>query len=1020
MRYRMILAILWVTILGLGVAFRTRPVLAENIDPNADSSQYAYGENVGWLNAEPSGNGGPGVEVEGFNLTGYIWAENIGWLSLSCANTSSCARVDYGVTNDGRGNLSGYAWGENVGWISFSCENTGSCSTVDYGVSIDFDTGEFRGKAWGENIGWISFRSAGPVPFGLRSSWKPDTDGDGMADWWEIQYFTNLGRDGSLDRDDDGLVDSAEFAYETDPTHRDSDGDGVTDGDEVAAGTDPNTEVTVTGVKGDLNGDGLTDLADVIIALQVLSGRIPNGIRSDYASSAADVNGDGRIGTEEGLYAIQVAGGTARLTDDPELLDILYPTPIPVLPPTSFDKIDAAYRRGEITETEAMRFRIFAGYSPERLPEQYVGDMRITRGSLQLADTWLQENFQSLNPELQSELRPYYVLPDDPDSIFSNQPQMETAERLQQTYTSLNNSSTTGWSHITVTVPGVDRDVYPIPDRSARIYYPDGDAAAREQADWIGQAFLYAYPRFTRLLDEQLNSDVYIFVYPELGVAGLGGMRTIEGVRCGLILVRKEMTEEKTKSTLAHELFHVFQRQMGLEEDTPEQRWLREATAVWSQHFIYPNYNDEHRWLSGFFRDLDKQMISIGEEREYETYPWFLYLTQAAGYDERVRQILEDAAEGNATDAAVGFDGFDSYFADFALWNWNQRPVEYYEDNPNFPGSPRGGDAYGYTCDPGGRRFLPDQQHSCAVQTGPLSMLYDPLVFDDLVQKIVFRFIEGEGDSWRRRQALVRVNNEWHVEDWTYLLERTFCRNRPQERVEIIILIFSNAHREEDLFHSYELDTHGECEPRLHGTIQISNRYDFHEEGTHLTLSGDYTVRTIKSSSEFSTQDELVQNEDGDLVLERSYASGSEDYLEKIVYSRECGTLWESKKETTRGSHLEDWTGEEWKPVSLEAIKNEDGEITHMRLRPRLMNNGFSNRVDRAILDFGCIIGRLDLWTDQEDHTSGVSTPFGDWDFTIEVDFSQIEIASGEITIPCADRPEESCSTTIRYRYACE
>ena len=27
---------------------------AENIDPNNDDSQYAYGENVGWVNFEPN------------------------------------------------------------------------------------------------------------------------------------------------------------------------------------------------------------------------------------------------------------------------------------------------------------------------------------------------------------------------------------------------------------------------------------------------------------------------------------------------------------------------------------------------------------------------------------------------------------------------------------------------------------------------------------------------------------------------------------------------------------------------------------------------------------------------------------------------------------------------------------------------------------------------------------------------------------------------------------------------------
>jgi hypothetical protein len=146
-------------------------VLAENIDPYDDDSQYAYGENIGWLNAEPLGDGGPGVTVNDAKLTGYIWAENIGWVSLSCENTGSCGTVNYGVTKDGNGHLSGYAWGENVGWMSFSCGNTDSCGTVDYGVTIDPATGEFNGHAWGENIGWITFRSTAPVPFGVTTSW---------------------------------------------------------------------------------------------------------------------------------------------------------------------------------------------------------------------------------------------------------------------------------------------------------------------------------------------------------------------------------------------------------------------------------------------------------------------------------------------------------------------------------------------------------------------------------------------------------------------------------------------------------------------------------------------------------------------------------------------------------------------------------------------------------------------------------------------------------------------------------
>jgi hypothetical protein len=132
---------------------------AENIDPDNDGSQYAWGENVGWLNLEPGGDGGAGVEVSSAGLAGYIWGENIGWINVSPALG--------GVVNDGNGTLSGYAWGENVGWINFNPSGGG--------VYIDA-CGDFNGYAWGENIGWISFRSDGAAPFYIRTSWTSPVD----------------------------------------------------------------------------------------------------------------------------------------------------------------------------------------------------------------------------------------------------------------------------------------------------------------------------------------------------------------------------------------------------------------------------------------------------------------------------------------------------------------------------------------------------------------------------------------------------------------------------------------------------------------------------------------------------------------------------------------------------------------------------------------------------------------------------------------------------------------------------
>ncbi len=145
---------------------------AGNIDPGGVDDQYAWGENIGWINLEPAL--GPGVTVTDTAVTGTAWAENAGWITMDPSFG--------GVANDGNGNLSGYAWGENVGWISFSCQDRGTCAVAQYGVVIDPCDGTFSGMAWGENIGWVNFSSSGAAPFQVVTSWRLDTDSDGTPE----------------------------------------------------------------------------------------------------------------------------------------------------------------------------------------------------------------------------------------------------------------------------------------------------------------------------------------------------------------------------------------------------------------------------------------------------------------------------------------------------------------------------------------------------------------------------------------------------------------------------------------------------------------------------------------------------------------------------------------------------------------------------------------------------------------------------------------------------------------------
>ncbi|GLQ70687.1 hypothetical protein [Vibrio penaeicida] len=81
----------------------------------------------------------------------------------------------------------------------------------------------------------------------------PDTDGDGLEDGIEVDYFNTNPL--SADTDDDGASDGAEFDNGSDPNVADSDGDGLNDGQEITLGTKPRV--------ADSDMDGLSDNAEV-------------------------------------------------------------------------------------------------------------------------------------------------------------------------------------------------------------------------------------------------------------------------------------------------------------------------------------------------------------------------------------------------------------------------------------------------------------------------------------------------------------------------------------------------------------------------------------------------------------------------------------------------------------------------------------------------------------------------------------------------------------------------------------
>ena len=100
-----------------------------------------------------------------------------------------------------------------------------------------------------------------------------DADQDGLNRDQELLYGTDPL---SADSDNDGLSDWEEtFVHGTDPLDPDSDGDGFQDGVEVQYGSNPLDPGSIPNlVFGDLNGDGLVDIADVLLARRMVLGQL--------------------------------------------------------------------------------------------------------------------------------------------------------------------------------------------------------------------------------------------------------------------------------------------------------------------------------------------------------------------------------------------------------------------------------------------------------------------------------------------------------------------------------------------------------------------------------------------------------------------------------------------------------------------------------------------------------------------------------------------------------------------------
>ena len=201
-------------LLALVSAFSLQPSAllraATTIDP---ANHYAYGANLGWMDAR--GDTANGAVIGEYICSGYIYSANVGWINLGSGSPTNgiyyqnVSANDFGVNQDGLGNLRGYAWGANIGWINF--EATGA-------PKVDLLTGNLNGYAWSANCGWISLSNA-MAYVQTDTIQKGQLASNGLPIAWLLANFGTTIVDPNADPDGDGQSNAQEYLAGTNPNN---------------------------------------------------------------------------------------------------------------------------------------------------------------------------------------------------------------------------------------------------------------------------------------------------------------------------------------------------------------------------------------------------------------------------------------------------------------------------------------------------------------------------------------------------------------------------------------------------------------------------------------------------------------------------------------------------------------------------------------------------------------------------------------------------------------------------------
>ncbi|MEO8431223.1 MAG: hypothetical protein ABI592_06900 [Acidobacteriota bacterium] len=667
---------------------------------------------------------------------------------------------------------------------------------------------------------------------------------------------------------------------------------------DFAGNTGAGTAVTLT---GDTGYFWFFSSNNVELAVKVLDARVLNDAFWVFYGALSNVQ-----------YTITVtdtSGGTVKTYTNPSgnfgsVGDTsAFPQHVPLVK-SSEQLVDEDRKAGAITEEQALVYRVYTAFGSPSLPAKYRSTAPVGI-DLPIA-TAVAKRYPTLSAGAQAAIRPYLFPPvyagswGDPAFVTSIQPHSTAAEsasvsvslpavrapeRATDVCSGPQAGPLPGWAKIhtqhfnvwyrTVIPPGYQYSLVETSSAATNVA-----AVADAVFDKITGNFQVP---LTDMNESCNGGDAALDVYMDKLGFGALAQTMVYGPGCAgrptWMWINPLAIQDATKArdVFAHEFMHMVECAYSRGTDCEDYVWLEEAAANWAIDFVYPADQYEHNAAGLYYATEFRERIEKGltyAANGYSDYVFLFFLSHKLGPAQgplAIKHIWEDAQLYNSLDsleqATSAFGGLKVLWPQFVTAGWNDAQAHVADDLTKWDsiefGEKKSFDDHPADATPVDMRGLSEKTFDDLGDFGthtiePLAARYVYLKFPDASARyLILHNKPAELAATKPHlhiRALQKINGQWRAEeDWTNAPIKTFCRDAKAERIEELVLMYSNSNPDRPAVDSagneasrIYLDDQVSGQPIYMPTLEVSNIGCFRWTGTA-------SVTTAAAGGGFST-----------------------------------------------------------------------------------------------------------------------------------------------------------------------